>query len=166
MWTLFCNVCIDFLNSQIWKEFMLEFNGKPSSVAHSQLIFLSKTWFFGVYLNFQRQTSFKNQYLPHPESKSYQINSIKSCSSRSFQQTKGTSQFLWSFQLQFNLISVKKLFNIQELLHSKFKQHGTMLMHASSSRTFQRDREHDLKHPSSVNLISSKQNKQTTLLHR
>jgi hypothetical protein len=20
MWTLFCNVCIDFLNSQIWKE--------------------------------------------------------------------------------------------------------------------------------------------------
>ncbi len=32
MWTLFCNVCIDFLNSQIWKEIMLELNGKPSSV--------------------------------------------------------------------------------------------------------------------------------------
>ncbi len=28
----------------------------------------------------------KNQYLPHSESKSYQINSTKSCSSRSFQQ--------------------------------------------------------------------------------
>ncbi len=61
---------------------------------HPQLIFPSKTWFFGIYLNFQRQKSLQNQYLPHSESKSYQINSIKSCSSRSFQQhqrhTKGT----------------------------------------------------------------------------
>jgi hypothetical protein len=32
MWILFCNVYIDFLNSQIWKEIMLELNGKPSSV--------------------------------------------------------------------------------------------------------------------------------------
>jgi hypothetical protein len=44
-----------------------------------------KTWLFGIYLNFQRQKSPKYQYLPHSESKSYQINSIKSCSSRSFQ---------------------------------------------------------------------------------
>ncbi len=51
---------------------------------HPQLIFPSKTWFFRIYLNFQWQKSFKNQYLPHSESKSYQINSIKSCSSRSF----------------------------------------------------------------------------------
>jgi hypothetical protein len=53
---------------------------------HPQVIFPSETWFFGIYLNFQRQKSFKNQYLSHSESKSYQINSIKSCSSRSFQQ--------------------------------------------------------------------------------
>jgi hypothetical protein len=31
MWTLFCNVCIDFLNNRIWKEIMLELKGKPSS---------------------------------------------------------------------------------------------------------------------------------------
>jgi hypothetical protein len=31
MWTLFCNVCIDFLNKQIWKEIMLELDGKPST---------------------------------------------------------------------------------------------------------------------------------------
>jgi hypothetical protein len=37
-------------------------------------------------LGFQRQKSVQNQYLPHSQSKSYQINSIKSCSSRSFQQ--------------------------------------------------------------------------------
>jgi hypothetical protein len=36
-----------------------------------QLIFPSKTWFFGIYLNFQQQKSFKNLYLPHSESKSY-----------------------------------------------------------------------------------------------
>jgi len=32
MWTLFCNVYINFLNNQIWKEIMLELNVKPSSV--------------------------------------------------------------------------------------------------------------------------------------
>jgi hypothetical protein len=32
MWTLFCNVCFNFLNSQIWNEIMLELNGKPSRV--------------------------------------------------------------------------------------------------------------------------------------
>ncbi len=53
---------------------------------HPQLIFPSKTWVFGIYFNFQQQKSLQNQDLPHSESKSYQINSIKSCSSRSFQQ--------------------------------------------------------------------------------
>jgi hypothetical protein len=52
----------------------------------SQLTFPSKTWFLKIYLNFQQQKSLKNQYLSHSESRSYQINSIKSCSSRSFQQ--------------------------------------------------------------------------------
>jgi hypothetical protein len=51
-----------------------------------KLIFPSKTWFFGTYLNFQQQKSLKNQHLSHFESKSYQMNSTKSCSSRSFQQ--------------------------------------------------------------------------------
>jgi hypothetical protein len=47
----------------------------------------------------------------------------------------------------------------------------TKLMHlsssSSSSRDFQRNQEHDLKHPAWVDLISTKQNKtkQTTLLH-
>jgi hypothetical protein len=53
-----------------------------------QLIFPFKAWVFGIYLNFQWQKSLQNQYIPHSESKSYQINSIKSCSSRSFQQQK------------------------------------------------------------------------------
>jgi hypothetical protein len=59
---------------------------------------------------------------------------------------------------------VKKSFNIQELLHCKSKRHETKLMHPSSSRAFQRDQELDLKHPSSVDIKGTKQNKykQTT----
>jgi hypothetical protein len=67
-----------------------------------QLIFPSKTWFSGIYLNFQLQKSLKNQYLPHSESKSYQINCIKSCSSRSFQEhlkALSNSSEIFSFDL-------------------------------------------------------------------
>ncbi len=68
------------------KTCLLELNGRHSSVTMSSTDFPSKTWFFGIYLDFQWQKSVKIQYLPHCEPKSYQINSIKSCSSRSFQQ--------------------------------------------------------------------------------
>ncbi len=46
------------------------------------------------------------------------------------------------------------------------KRHGTKPMHPSSLRAFQIDQEGDLKHPGLVDLISTKQNKQTTFLHR
>jgi hypothetical protein len=49
-------------------------NGKPSNVTmFSTDLFLPKPSFLGIYLNFQKQKSFKNQYLSHSESKSYQI---------------------------------------------------------------------------------------------
>jgi hypothetical protein len=38
MWTFLCNVCIKFLNGQIWKEIMFKLNGKLSSV----IMFLTK----------------------------------------------------------------------------------------------------------------------------
>jgi len=47
---------------------------------------LPKPGFFGIYLSFQRHKSLLNQYLSHSKSKSYQINSIRSGSLRSFQQ--------------------------------------------------------------------------------
>jgi hypothetical protein len=61
---------------------------------------------------------------------------------------------------------VKKSFNIEELLHCKSKRHETKLMHLSScsSRDFQRDQKHDLKHPGSVDLISTAKTKQTNNL--
>jgi hypothetical protein len=119
-----------------------------------QLIFPSKTWFLKFYLNFQRQKPLKNQYLPPFESKSYQINSIKSCSSRSFQQHQRHIPIPPKFSA-----TVKKSFNIQELLHRKSKCHGTKPMHPSSSKAFQRHQEHKLKHPGWVDLITTKQNK-------
>jgi hypothetical protein len=56
------------------------------SITTSSTDFSFQNPVFGIYLNFQSQKSLKNQYLPHSESKSYQLNSIQSCSSRSFQQ--------------------------------------------------------------------------------
>jgi hypothetical protein len=60
--------------------------------------------------------------------------------------------------LQFKL-SMKKSFNIQELLHHKLKCHGTKPMHPSSSKAFQKHKIHDLKHLGSMDLIITKQNK-------
>jgi hypothetical protein len=75
---------------------MFELNGNPSNVTDfpfQNLVFWNLFEFSAV------EITLKNQYLPHSESKSYQINSIISCSSRSFQNTKGSFQFLQKFQL-------------------------------------------------------------------
>jgi hypothetical protein len=61
---------------------------------------------------------------------------------------------------------MKKLFNIQELLHRKSKRHGTQPMHPSLSRAFQRHQEHNLKHPGWVDLIITKQNKLPSFIDR
>ncbi len=119
-----------------------------------QLIFLSKTWFFKTFLNFQWKKSFLNRYLPHSESKSYQINSIKSCSSRSF-------QLLRNFEWQFNLIFSEKIIQYSKTFPLQFQllwnQAHAPLLAESFSKT------HDLKHPSSMDLITTKQ---TTFIDR
>jgi len=129
-----------------------------------QLIFPSKTWFFQIYLNFQWQKSLQNQYLTHFESKSYQINSIKSSHQNIFKNIKGTFQFLQNFQLLYNFFSMKKSFDIQELLHRKSKRHETKPMHPSSLRAFQRDQEHNLKRPGWVDFIHTNKTTQTNYL--
>jgi hypothetical protein len=57
---------------------------------------------------------------------------------------------------------VKKSFNIQGRLQRKSKRHATKPMPSSFS-AFQRDQERDLKHPDSVDLIGTKQNKTNKL---
>jgi hypothetical protein len=59
---------------------------------------------------------------------------------------------------------MKKLFNIQKLLHRKSKCHGTKPMHPSSSKAFQRFQEHNLKHLGSIDLITTKQIKTNYLI--
>jgi len=51
-------------------------------------------------------------------------------------------------------------------LYNKSKCHGTKPMHPSLSRAFQRHQEHDLKHPGSVDLITTKQNKLPSFIDR
>ncbi len=88
MWTLFCNVCIDILNNQIWKEIMLELNYKASSVTTFSTDFSFQNLVFWNLFEFSVEKFTLNQYIPHFKYKSYQINSFKSCSSRSFQQNQ------------------------------------------------------------------------------
>jgi hypothetical protein len=111
--------------------------------------------FFGI---FQQQISLKNQCLPHLKSKSYQINSINSCSSRSFQQHPRHIPISPNFSVK-KLIEYSRTFapKVQKVMESK-------TVHTSlTTRAFQRHQDHDLKHPGSVDLITTKQ---TTFLHR
>jgi len=86
---------------------------------------------------------------------------------------KGTFQFFQNFQPRFNLI-------LSEENHSIFKNFCTASPNTMKPSSYtscrrrrpppppegsQRHEEHDLKHPSSVDLIGL-QTKQTTLLHR
>jgi hypothetical protein len=65
---------------------LLELNGRHSNVIASATDFSFQNLIFWNLFEFSVVEIFQNQYLPHLESKSYQINSTKSCSSRSFQQ--------------------------------------------------------------------------------
>jgi len=61
-----------FMGVFFWLEIMVWPIPLAQVLPSPQLIFPFKTWFFGIYLNFQWQKSLQNQYLPHSESsKSY-----------------------------------------------------------------------------------------------
>jgi hypothetical protein len=68
---IFCGGSSYSLEIREWRRIM------PSLDTSAHVLNPSTTWFFGIYLNSQRQKSLKNQYLSHSESKSYQTNSIK-----------------------------------------------------------------------------------------
>jgi hypothetical protein len=79
--------------------------------------------------------------------------------------TNRTFQFLWNFQLRFNLIFSEEIIQYSRTCKSP-KRHGAKPMHPSLSRAFQRHREQDLKHPGSVDLITTKQNKLPSFVDR
>ncbi len=110
MWTLICNVCIDFLNSQIWKEIMLELNGKCSRVTTfstdfslQNLGFLEFIWIFSC----ENHLKINISHILNPNLiKWIPLNPSHQDLSNN---TKGTFQFLQNFQLQFNLIFSEKI---------------------------------------------------------
>jgi hypothetical protein len=124
-----------------------------------QLIFPSKTWFWGIHLNFQRQKSLQNQYLPHSESKSfYQINSTKSLLIKMFPtrpKADSNSSEIFSHNLVKKIIQYSRTFAPQVQMSWNQKP----LHSSSSSKAFQRHQEHNLKHPGLVDLIPTKQSK-------
>jgi hypothetical protein len=95
------------------------FSGRPISLTTFLTDFSFQNLVFGIYLNFQHQKSLKNPYLPHSESKSYQINSIKSCSSRSIQKYQRHIPILKKIEI------VRILFYFQWKNHSIFKNFYT-----------------------------------------
>jgi hypothetical protein len=83
--------------------------------------------------------------------------------SRSFQQHQGHIHSNSSKNFSYDLIefSVKKSFNIQELLHHKSKRHGTKPTHPSFPKSFPKMPRTQSEASSSVDLTTTKQ-KQTT----
>jgi len=100
---------------------------------------------FGIYLNFQWQKSLKKQYLPHSESKSYQINSINPAHRGPSKNTKGTFQFLQNFQLQFNLIFSEEIIQYSK---TSTPQVQTPWNQADAPLLLKRDQECNLQQPS------------------
>jgi hypothetical protein len=117
-------------------------------------------------LNFQQQKSFLNQYFPHSESKSYLINSIKSSLSRSFQQHQRHLPIPQKFSIRFNLIFSEEIIQYSRTFAREVQMSWNGAMHPSLSKAFQRHQEHNLKHPGSVDLITTKQNKLPSFIDR
>ncbi len=139
---------------------------------HPQLHFPSKTWIFWNLFEFSvaeitsKSISFKIKINPHFESKSYQINSIKSCTSRFFQTPKAHSKSSEIFRLQFNLIFSEEIIQYSRTfapqVQTPWNQAHAPLLVESFPKTPRMQSEASQFGGSH----KYKQNKQTTFLHR
>ncbi len=131
-----------------------------------ELVFPSKTWFFGIYLNFRLQKSLRNQYLSYSESKSYQVNSLNATHQDLSNNTDGTSQFLRNFEVGFNLIFSEKIIQYSGTfapqVQTSWNQAHAPLLDESFPKTSRTRSEH----PSSVDLITTKQNRPPSFTDR
>ncbi len=146
---------------QTWtKVFIFIHTSVPKCYHVLNWFFPSKTWFFKIYLNFQRQKSLKKSISPtfwiQILANKFHLNPAHQDLSNNI---KGTFQFLRKFL--FNLIFNEEIIQYSRTFDRKSKHHETNLMHPSSSRAFQRHQERDLKHPGSVDLTSTNKAKQT-----
>jgi hypothetical protein len=158
-----------FWTAKYERKSCLNWTVSPQMLPRPQLIFPSKTWFLKFYLNFQQQKSLKNQYLstfwiqilPNKISLNPPHQDLSN-------NTKGTFQFLWNFQLRCNLIFSEKIIQYSSRTFCSASPNimepspGTP---SSSWRAFQRHQEHDLEHPSMYYGSHNYKTKQTTCLH-
>jgi hypothetical protein len=118
-------------------------------------------------LNFPLQKSLQNQYLSYSESKSYPKNSIKSCSSRSFQQHHRHIPIPLKFSATIE-------FYFQWRSHSIFKTFCTLSPNimepslcAPPCKELSKDTKNMIwKHPGLVDLMTTKQNKLPSFIDR
>ncbi len=99
----------------------------------------------------------KIQYLPHFESKSYQINSIKSCASRSFQEPKAHSNSSEFFSYDLFQFSVEEIIQYSRTFAPQAQTpwneaHAPILVESFPTTP----KEHNLKHLSLVDVIITK----------
>jgi hypothetical protein len=109
-------------------------------------------------LNIQLQKWLWNQYLPHSESKSYQIYSIKSYSSRSFQQYQRTFEFPPKFQLGFILIFSEEIIQYSRTFALQVQTpwnhaHAPLFVQSYILRTFMDDVRWNLRHHAGMNIF-------------
>ncbi len=132
LWTFFCNVCINFLNSPIWKEIMCELNEKPSSVitfltdfSFQNLIFWNLFEFSVTEITSKSISStFWIQILPN-----------KFCSSRSFPvPPTAHSNSSEIFSYNFYLIFSEEILQYSKSFAPQVQCHGTKPMHPSLVR--------------------------------
>ncbi len=95
IWTLFCNVYVQFLSNQIWKEIALQLDGKTCKCEHiTQLIIPSKTCvlYFIWIVSDKNHLEFNISHILSPKLKKLKIplNHVHRDLSKN---TKPTSQF-------------------------------------------------------------------------
>jgi hypothetical protein len=169
MWKLFCNVCIDFLNSQIWKEIVLKLNGKTSSVitfltdfSFQNLIFWNLFKFSTAEITLKSiSPTFWIQILPNK----FPLNHAHQDLSNN---TKGTFQFLQNFQLRFNLIFSEEIIQYSRTFASQVQTssnqaHAPLLVESFSKTP--RTRSEASQFGGSHN-YKTKQDKLPSFLHR
>jgi len=158
----------------IFKPFARGFKGRlvwPVPLAQvlprSQLIFPFKTWFFGIYLNFQGQKSLKNQYLPHFEPKSYQMNSIKILLIKIFPRTpKAHSNSFEIFRYHFNLIFSEEIIQYSKTFASQVQTSWNQANAPLPLKSYPKRPRTQYEASWFAGSHKHKTNKQKTLLHR
>jgi len=134
----------------------------------SQLIFPSKTWFFEIYLNFHGRNHFKINisHIVNPNLTNFFL--LNHAHQDLFNNTKGTFQFLSNFQLRFNFIFSEEIIQYSRTstlqVQTPWNQaDAPILLQSFPQRPRTRS---EASWFGWISLVQTKQNKQTTLLHR